>query len=172
VNPDLDFVFARRSVRAYRDQPVPEARVRDLLEAAMAAPSAVCKDPWHFVVLREQRTRQLVAECLPNGKMLGQAPLGFVICGDTQAAHDGELSYLLQDCSAAVENLLLAAAALGLGACWLGVHPRADRIRNVSEILNLPDHILPIAAVAMGWPTQAPSPRTRFREEAVHNECW
>jgi len=104
---------------------------------AMAAPSAVAKDPWRFVVIRKRKTLSAIAAALPNGGMLAAAPLGIVVCGDLDAAHDRQLSYLLQDCSAAIENLLLCVHALGLGACWLGVHPRDDRIRKIKEILQL-----------------------------------
>ena len=120
----LSFIFGRRSIREYQDAPVSDELVTDLLRAAMAAPSACAKDPWRFVVVRKRATLNLIADALPNGKMLAHAPVGIAVCGDLGAAHAGELSYLLQDCSAAIENLLLAAHALGLGACWLGVHPR------------------------------------------------
>ncbi len=173
MNDKLKFIFRRRSVRKYVADPVSEQCVQDLLEAAMAAPSACGKDPWHFIVLRNSETLKGVAEGLPNGKMLGTAPLGFVVCGDLRQAHDGQLSYLLQDCSAAIENLLLAASALGLGACWLGVHPREERMRHIQSLLNLPDHVLPVAAIAVGWPAEEPGePRTRFRDAAVHREKW
>ena len=128
MNPRLNDLFARRSVRVYRQQDVADDLVRDLLEAAMAAPSAVAKDPWAFVVVRNRDMLAKIAAGLPNGTMLRDAALGIVVCGDLQRAHDRQLSYLLQDCSAAIENLLLAASALGLGACWLGVHPREERV--------------------------------------------
>ncbi len=172
MNPKLAPLFARRSIRRYTDRPVSDAQVRDLLEAAMAAPSAVARDPWHFIVVREQRTRERIAEALPNGKMLVQAPVGIVVCGDLKRAHGEELSYLLQDCSAAIENLLLAASMLGLGACWLGVHPRPERIQHLRALFALPDSILPVAGIAVGWPAENPPARTRYREEAVHYEAW
>ena len=97
----------------------------------MAAPSAVAKDPWEFIVVRHRDMLNRLVSGLPNGQMLADAALGIVVCGNLQRAHDCQLSYLLQDCSAAIENMLLAAQALGLGACWLGVHPRDDRIAHV-----------------------------------------
>jgi len=167
MNPKLNFIFKRRSVRQYTDQPVPDALIRDLLEAAMAAPSAVAKDPWRFHVVRDAALRNRIADGLPNGQMLRQAPVGIVVEGDLTLAHSGELSYLIQDCSAAIENLLLAAAALDLGACWLGVHPRPDRIALLQNLFNLPPHRLPIAVIALGFPAEQPAPRTRFRADAV-----
>jgi nitroreductase len=172
VNPALAHIFHRRSVRCFTSDAVPDALVRDLLDAAMAAPSARATDPWRFVVLRDQAVRRAIAAKLPNGSMLAQAPLGIAICGELSAACDQQLSYLIQDCSAAMANLLLAADALGLGACWLGVHPREDRVAHLRTTLGLPDGILPIAAVAVGWPAESPAPRTRFDSAKVHGDRW
>ena len=138
----------------------------------MAAPSAVAKDPWEFIVVRNRSMLNRLATGLPNGQMLADAALGIVVCGDLQRAHDRQLSYLLQDCSAAVENLLLAAHALGLGACWLGVHPREDRVAHVRSQLAIPNVVIPVAVVSLGWPAESPAPRTRYRAEAVHRETW
>jgi nitroreductase len=99
--------------------------------------------------------------------MLRLAPVGIFVEGDLSLAHSGELSYLIQDCSAAIENLLLAATALGLGACWLGVHPRPDRIILLSTLFKLPQNRIPIAVIAIGHPDEHPTPRTRYRETAV-----
>ena len=172
MNPKLDHLFARRSIRAYQPGDIDDTTVRDLLEAAMAAPSAVAKDPWSFVVIRDRATLVKLTEILPNGKMLADAPLGIVVSGDLRRAHDGQLSYLLQDCSAAIENLLLAAHALGLGACWLGIHPREERIEKIRPLLQIPQEILPISAIALGRPGETKSARTRYREDAVHCEVW
>jgi len=172
MNPLLQPIFARRSVRRYAAGDVAPEMVRDLLEAAMAAPSACATDPWHFVVVRDRATLNAVAEVLPNGKMLRQAPVGIAVVGDRQRAHRGLESYLLQDCCAATQNLLLAASALGLGAVWLGVHPNEDRMAGLAKLFALPPHAVPVAMVALGMPAETPPPRTRFRAEAVHHESW
>lgn len=143
-----------------------------LLEAAMAAPSAVAKDPWRFVVVRNQDVRNELIKELPNGAMLANAPLGIVVCGDLEHAHDKQLSYLLQDCAAAIENLLLAAHALGYGACWLGVHPRENRVRHVSRVLGLPPSVIPVGIVSIGRPGERKEARTRFEPASVHRERW
>ncbi len=172
IRQKLGFIFGRRSIRAYRPGEISDDVVRALLEAAMAAPSAVAKDPWRFVVVRNQNTLSQIADALPNGKMLPLASLGIVVCGDLEAAHDRQLSYLLQDCSAAIENLLLAVHALGLAACWLGVHPRVDRIERLSAILGLPASVIPVSAIAIGYPGEEKEPRTRYNPAAVHIEKW
>lgn len=168
--PKLDFIFGRRSIRAYTRQEVTDAQVKTLLEAAMAAPSAAANDPWRFVVVRNHEKLLRIKAALPYGQMLDSAALGIVVCGDIEAAHDHQLSYLLQDCSAAIENLLLAAHILGLGACWLGVHPREQRVKSLREILKLEDAITPVACVAIGHPAEAKEPRTRYQADYVRYE--
>lgn len=172
MNSVLQSLFARRSIRKYTQQEIPDTLISDLLEAAMAAPSAVAKDPWHFIVLRSRATIDQLAACLPNGKMLAGATVALVVCGDINRAHDQELSFLLQDLSAAIENILLAASMLGLGACWLGIHPREERITAVSDLFNLPEGILPVAGISLGWPAEEKEPRTRFNPALVHFERW
>src|ERR1017187_2409911 len=154
VDGKLGFIFGRRSIRLYSSAAVSEAMVQQLLEAAMAAPSAVAKDPWRFVVIRKRATLSEISAALPNGQMLAGAALGIAVCGDLQVAHDQQLSYLLQDCSAAVENLLLCAHILGLGACWLGVHPREQRVKSLQEILRLQGSLIPVACIAIGFPAE------------------
>ncbi|HOW68050.1 MAG TPA: nitroreductase family protein [Candidatus Paceibacterota bacterium] len=168
----LDFIFARRSIRVFESGPVGEAEVELLLRAAMAAPSAMARDPWRFVVIRQRDTLEAIAASLPNGGMLASAAVGIVVCGDLNVAHDRQLSYLLQDCSAAIENILLAASAIGLGACWLGVHPRENRIARLREILDLPEDIIPVAGIALGIPGEKKRSRTRFKAAYVHPERW
>ncbi len=172
MNTMLSPIFFRRSVRKYTDEDIADGSIQDLLEAAMAAPSAVAKDPWHFIVVRNSEKRNRMADALPNGQMLRQAPVGILVCGDIQKANAGELSYMLQDCSAAIENLLLAASMLGLGGCWLGVHPRQDRITAMASIFKLPDTMIPVSAIALGHPAEQPEPRTRFNPALVHGETW
>jgi nitroreductase len=172
MNSQLHFIFSRRSIRKYRGRDIPETMLTDLLEAAMAAPSAMAKDPWRFIVLRTQGALNQLAAALPNGQMLKEATAALIVCGDLHQAHDQQLSFLLQDLSAAVENILLAANALGLGACWLGIHPREERITAVSRQFALPAHILPVAGIALGWPAQERAPRTRYNPEYVHQERW
>lgn len=172
MNRKLDFIFSRRSVRKYRDGEVPDEMIHDLLEAAMAAPSAVAKDPWHFIVLKKRESLNRLADVLTHGQMLRQATTAFVVCGDITRAHDGLESYMLQDLSAAVENILIAANVLGLGTCWLGVHPRPERMEGIRKMFNLPPDIIPMCGIAVGWPEDPPPARTRYNPDRVHREKW
>ena len=172
LNEKLSAFWGRRSVRAYTDRSIPDEIIVDLLRAAMAAPSAAARDPWRFIVVQDPAILQRMAVALPHGSMLAGAPAGFVVCGDLAAAHDGQLSYLLQDCSAAIENLLLAAHVLGLGACWLGVHPREARMEALRLLFGIPPSVIPVSAIAMGYPAEQKTPRTRYKADYVHRDRW
>lgn len=164
----IDTIFARRSIRKYTAHPVSEQDVQTLLEAGMAAPSASNRKPWQFIVVTERATLDALAESHPHGKMLFDAPLSISVCGDLTEME----RYWVQDCSAATENLLLAATALGLGAVWLGVYPRDERVEAVRRILHLPDHITPLNLIAVGHPAEEKQPRTQYDEKRVHHESW
>ena len=168
----LNLIFGRRSIRRYQDRAIEPDKVEALLRAAMAAPSAVAKDPWRFVVLQDKAVLKRVSEGLRNGRFLAEAALGIVVCGDPSAAHDRQESYMLQDCSAAIENILIAAQALGLGACWLGVHPRPARIAFMREALGIPESITPISGIAIGYPAEAKAARSRYDASRVHFDRW
>ncbi len=171
-NDMLGLIFGRRSIRVYSPGEVSEAAVTRLLQAAMAAPSAMTKDPWRFVIVRDRAKLAKLAEALPGGKMLATAALGIIVCGDLESAFEQQISYLLQDCSACIENLLLAAHGLGLGACWVGVHPAEEAIRTVRELFSLPGPIVPVAGIAVGVPGEQLEPRTRYQQGYVHLEQW
>ncbi len=159
-------MLARRSIRQYTDQPVSEAQTRRLLEAAMAAPSASNRQPWHFIVVSDRPTLNALAHVHPYAKMLFEAPLCIVVCGEV------ENSYWVQDCAAATENILVAAVEMGLGSVWLGVHPRSEREQDVRDLLRIPSHIAPLCLIALGYPAEEKEARTQYREEKVHREHW
>jgi nitroreductase len=168
----LRFILGRRSIRLFAQGSVPDTDVVALLEAAMSAPSAMGRDPWRFVVVRDRPTLDRMATGLANGRILTTAALGIVVCGDLEAAHDRQLSYLLQDCSASVQNMLLAAHILGWGACWIGLHPREERIRFLRDLFDLPPSVIPVAGVALGRPGEQKEPRSRYQPGFVHSDRW
>jgi nitroreductase len=172
TNEHLDFLLGRRSIRVYSPGEVSEAAVTKLLEAAMAAPSAMTKDPWRFVLVRDRQTLANLATLHPGAAMLSSAAMAIVACGDLDTAFERQISYLLQDCSAAIENLLLAAHAQGLGACWVGIHPGEPLIKRVKELLSLPASFVPVAVVSLGHPGEQPPPRTRYNADYVRREKW
>jgi nitroreductase len=169
---NLGLILGRRSIRVYSPGEVGEAAVAKLLEAAMAAPSAMTKDPWRFLVVRDKQTLTKLAALHPGAAMLASAAMAIVVCGDLDAAFERQISYLLQDCSAAIENLLLAAHAQGLGACWVGIHPGEALIKRVKELLSLPAAFVPVAAISLGQPGEQPPPCTRYNADYVRAEKW
>lgn len=166
----FEAIHGRRSIRRYTGEPVDEESMERVLRAAMAAPSAGNQQPWQFVVLDDRGLIDRIPEFHPYAEMLREAPAAVVVCGDTRGApHKG---YWEQDCSAATQNLLLAAHALGLGAVWLGVHPLADRVEALGELLGLPTDVIPLAVIALGHPAEEKPPADRFDASRVHRNGW
>jgi nitroreductase len=166
----LQSIFTRRSIRRYTDQPVSEELIEQILRAAMAAPSAGNQQPWQFVVLTDRKLLDAIPGYHPYAEMLRQASAAIVVCGDLRL--ESRSGYWVQDCSAATQNLLLAAHALGLGAVWLGVYPREDRVANTQCLCGLPAEVIPLAIVALGHPAEQPKPVDRFKPERVHRNKW
>ena len=166
----LEALMTRRSVRAYTGEPVSDDQVRSILAAGMQAPSANNLQPWHFVVVRRRERMDSLAGVLPYGKMLGQAPLGIVVCADADL--QPRAGYWAQDCAAATQNILLASHALGLGAVWIGVYPREVRVAALREVLSLPEPVTPLCAIAIGRPAEHPAPVDRFLPDRIHEEQW
>ncbi len=172
-NLAIEDIMTRSSVRKYSDKPVTEQQIDTLLRAAMAAPTAGNKQPWRFVVIQDKETLDYIADNFETMTMTRNAQLAIVACGDTEATYSGEgLGYWIQDVSAASENLLLAAHAMGLGAVWCGVYPISDRVKKFSELLNLPSNILPLNCIAIGYPAGESTPKDKWKPEYVHYEKW
>jgi len=164
----MEAIFARRSIRTYTGEPVSREVITELLEAGMAAPSSNNRKPWHFIVIRDRATLTKLAESHPHGKMLSEAAAAIAVCGDTTVSPD----FWIQDCAAATENILVAIAALGLGAVWLGCHPREDRVSAIKEVLGVPEHIGILSLLSIGHPGEKKEPRTQYDAKRVHNEKW
>lgn len=169
----INAIMTRTSVRAYTDEDVSEEQLDTLLRAAMSAPTAVNKQPWRFVVIRERATLDYIAANFGSMKMMQQAPLAIVVCGDLDAALEGEAqAYWVQDASAATENLLVAANAMGLGTVWCGVFPKSDRVEAFSKLLGLPEQIIPLNCIAVGHPSGERSPKDKWHPDFVHYGSW
>jgi nitroreductase len=166
----LEAIFTRRSIRAYTSQPVSVDTIENLLRAAMQAPSAGNQQAWQFVAVTSRPQLNALAEALPYGRMLTTAPLGIIVCGDLE--HEKSKGYWVQDCSAATQNILLAAHALGLGAVWLGVYPREDRVRDVRQTLGIPESYIPLCAIAVGYPAEQKPRADRYDPARVHHDKW
>jgi nitroreductase len=164
-----DCIVTRRSIRKFTGEPVSKQDAEKILRAAMAAPSAGNQQPWHFVLLEDRASREAVSAMNPYAKMLPEAGLGIVVIADTR---DLKHPMWEQDCSAAVENALLAAHALGLGGVWLGWWPKMERVEPLKEYLGLPEGIEPLAVLAIGAPVEAKPPSDRYDPERVRVGRW
>lgn len=172
-NIAIENILARKSVRAFTPKPVEKEKVDLLLKAAMAAPTAVNKQPWAFVVVDDRNVLDQLAAELPYAKMTAQAPLAIVVCGDLSKALNGETDrYWMLDCSAASENLLLAAESMGLGAVWTAVYPESDRMAKVRAVLSLPDYIVPLNLIPLGYPQHQEEAKDKFNTENIHYNKW
>lgn len=159
----LENIFARKSVRKYLPKPVEKEKTDLLLKAGMAAPTGKDTRPWEFVVVTERAVLDSMAAALPYAKMLKDAPMAIVVCGDTTKS-----SYWYLDCAAATQNILLAAEALGLGAVWTATYPYDDRMAVVKKEIGLPDHILSLCVIPVGYPAIPHSPKNKWDETKVH----
>ncbi|MDZ4169673.1 MAG: nitroreductase family protein [Coriobacteriia bacterium] len=166
----IEAIMGRRSIRNYTAEPVTDAELDVLLRAAMAAPSAGNQQPWRFIVVRDADRRVELSTATPYAGMIARAPLALVICGDTrEEKHPG---YWVQDCSAAIQNLLVAAHATGLGAVWIGVYPVEERSENVRRICDVEAGVVPMSMIALGHPAEEKPPAERFEPAYVHSERW
>ena len=166
----IEAIMTRRSIRKYTDKPVPDEVVKQLLQAAMAAPSARNEQPWHFVVISDRSLLNQVPSFHPYSHMLKEAALAILVCVDPQLEISRGRGVL--DCSAATENILLAAHALGLGAVWLGIYPAEERMAGIRKLLNMPVDIVPISLVSVGYPDEKLKKEDRYKSERVYLDKW
>lgn len=166
----LKAIHGRRSIRQYTDQPVPEELVGKVLRAAMAAPSASNQQPWQFVIVDDRMILSEIPKFNPAAGALKQAPLAIAVCGDLRL--EKSEGFWVQDCSAAIQNLLVAAHAHGLGAVWLGVYPLENLVAEMRDLLGLPEEVIPLAVIAMGYPAEHKQPVDRFDPSRIHWNRW
>ena len=166
----MEAIISRRSIRRYTGQAIADEMVEQLLKAAMSAPSAGNMQPWHFVIIDEREILDKIPRVHPYADMVRDAPLAILVCGDLE--RDGFGGYWVQDCSAATENLLIAAHARGLGAVWLGVYPRDERVEALRDLLGIPENIIPFALIALGYPDEELCREDRFDPSKVHRNQW
>jgi nitroreductase len=162
-------IMSRRSIRKYTGETIPEETITKLLKAGMNAPSAHYTQPWHFIVVDEKETLEKVPEYHQYSKMLPNASHAIIVLGDTKIQ---ETDFWIHDCSAATENILIAANALGLGAVWLGVHPSKELIDGTRKLFNIPEHVTPLGIISLGYPDETKQPRKNYKPERVHHNKW
>lgn len=157
----------RRSVRRFTEEAVSKEDIDTLMHAAMSGPSACNARPWEFYVVESETTLQNLHKATKYTNM--NAPLAIVVCGNLSRALPAPLTdFWVQDCSAATENILLAATDIGLGAVWCGIYPNDKAVANVKIALGLPEEHIPLNIILVGHPDQFPEPRDQYDEKCVH----
>jgi nitroreductase len=163
-------IFTRRSIRRYTPEPVSAEAIREILKAAMSAPSAGNEQPWEFIVITDRSLLDEIPRFHPNAQMVKEASAAILVCGNLhRETHQG---FWVQDCSAAVENILLAVTQKGLGAVWVGIYPRGERVEGMRKLFNLPDFVMPFALVPLGYPAEEKPPSERFDSSRIHDNKW
>lgn len=171
MNETLHTILKRKSVRKFENRPIEREKVELILRAAMSAPSARNQQPWAFVVIDDLALLKKLGNELPYAKMLLDGRLAIVVCGDL-SVNPEKSEYWVQDCAAATQNILLAVESIGLGAVWTGVYPVAERIKTVRENLNLPENIIPLCVIPIGYPAVETSVIDKWKETNLHYNKW
>lgn len=164
-------LISRRSVRKYTGEKIDDQTINAIIKAGMYAPSARNRRPWHYIVIDDRSVMKKIMEVHPYSKMLAEASHAIVVCGDEKLENGP--GYFKLDCSAATQNMLLAAHSLGLGAVWLGIEPRKERIEAISRLMGLPEHIHPLSVISIGVPVSITKEiPERFEPEKIRNNKW
>lgn len=166
----FEAIRTRRSIRRFSDKPVGEDQLKQILDAAMMAPSAGNGQPWQFVVVTDRALLDKVPEIHPYAAMSKEATAGVLVCGDTSIEkYPGNWPV---DCAAATQNMLLAVHALGLGGVWTGIYPGAERCEAFRELFGLPEHVVPLCFVPIGYPAETRQHESRYKADRVHRNGW
>ena len=167
-NQTLETIFNRKSVRKYTERPVEKEKLETLVRAGMAAPSSRDRRPWEFVIVTDRDLLDKMGDGLPLARMLKETKQAIIVCGDT--VKSGNAWQL--DCSAAAQNILLAAESMGLGAVWTAAYPYPERIKIIRDALQLPEHILPLTVIPLGYPTGSEKPKDKYNTKQIHYNGW
>ena len=166
----IEAILTRRSVRTYKDKKISEDIINELIEAGVSAPSAGNQQPWHFIILDDRKIIDKIPDFHPYSNMLPNAQAAIIVCGDLDI--ETNKGFWIQDCSAATENILIAARAKGLGSCWLGLHPREDRVKGIMDLLKIPENIIPLSLISLGYSAIKQDKVNRYNKSRIHKNKW
>lgn len=170
MNDTLNTIMSRRSIRKFSSTPVTVSEINKLLRAACNAPSASNRQTWDFIVIQKKTSLSFIATELKHAKFAESANIGILVCGST--AVESKVEFVIENCSAAIENILLAAQSIGLGACWCGVHPIEHNVVVLRDLFNIPLNTIPIGLVLIGHPIEQLEPIVRYDENKIHYDTW
>ncbi|MFA6329429.1 MAG: nitroreductase family protein [Candidatus Micrarchaeia archaeon] len=166
----LEAQKTRHSIRKYQQKPVEQEKIDAILTAAMQGPSAVNERPWHFIVITDKAVLSEIPKVSAHAQMVPAAALAIVVCGDTGLLKIDGLWQ--QDCAIASTNILLAAHSLGLGAVWTAAYPLPGRATGIQKILGLPENVIPLSVIPIGYPAEQKPVTDRFDKSRVHKDRW
>lgn len=166
----LKAISKRRSIRKFTGEQISDKQLKIILEAGFQAPSAHNLQPREYIVIKDKDTIEKIPKVHPYTKMLPSAGCGIIVCGDNKKQE--EKGFLVADCSASIQNMLLAIEGLGLGAVWCGIYPKDELVKPISQLLELPKHIIPIGLIAVGTKDEKIDPIYRYDESRIHYDRW
>jgi nitroreductase len=166
----MNSILRRRSIRQYTEQKIQNADIKKILEAAMSAPSAGNEQPWHFLIIEDTQTLDRLSRTHRHSAMVKHAAVAIVVCGDL--SREIKKDMWVQDCAAATENILIEVEELKLGAVWVAVYPRVERVEYVRKLFGLPENIVPMSIVPIGYPAEQFETSSRYDKSRVHYETW
>ena len=160
----------RRSIRKYKNQKINKEDIDKILKAAMYAPSAMNLQAWQFIVIEDKDVLIETIKSIPYAEMLKQSAAAILVCGDSLVEKNE--SWLLQNCSAAIQNILLSAQGLGIGSCWIAIHGMNDVYKNIKAQFKLPENIVPVSLISLGYPDEVIKAEERFKQDKIHFNKW
>lgn len=166
----IEALVTRRSIRKYKDRKIEKDKLDIILKSAMYAPSAMNLQAWHYVVIDDRNILEETIKSIPHAELLRQTPTAILVCGDAETEKND--SWMIQNCSAVIQNILLAAHGLGIGSCWIAIHGMEEVVKNVSEQFKLPENVVPISLITLGYPDEEVVAENRFRKEKIHINRW
>lgn len=166
----LEALLTRRSIRKYKVQQIEKDKIEIIIKSAMYAPSAMNLQAWHFLVIDDKKVLIETIKSIPHAELLKQAPAAILVCGDSEIEKNE--SWMLQNCSTSIQNILLAAHGLGIGTCWIAIHGMPEVVSNVVKQFNLPENVVPIALISLGYPDETVIADERFKEDKIHYNRW
>ena len=168
TNSAIDNILNRKSVRKYSDKKIEQGKIDTILKCAMAAPSAMNKQPWELLVVTDKEILKNIASIAPNASYSRSCQLAILVCGNKSVSE----KFWVQDCCAVTENILLAAESLGLGAVWCAVFPDDVKVQQLQELFSLPENIIPLNIIPMGYPSVKEYPKQKYTTKKIHLNKW
>ena len=168
VNSPVENILNRKSVRKYSDKKIEQEKIDTILKCAMAAPTAMNKQPWEILVITDKEKLEKIAELCPNASYAKNSQVTIIVCGDKTVSD----KFWEQDCCAVTENILLAAEALELGAVWCAVYPLDEKVTAIKNLFGLPENIVPLNIIPIGYPFAKEEPKQKYNAEKIHNNNW